>query len=212
MSDRHYTADRILKLLDFASSTPFEKEAETARRLAGELTKKANIGPLGSNLDCRRYIPFGRGTRWELAITSSLSELTSCMITVDSDLITYDLIGTVSNLDTLEYMLESVSQQRGQAWRRYKSRGGMDSFGSFCFGFAMALRQKIGTMVNMREVNKNGDMLQRWYEENIVHAKCIRSDYLKNMRATSIAGMNAGEAATLHHGLIGYRNGGGNDR
>jgi hypothetical protein len=146
--DQKRLADRILKLLALASSTTFAAEAETARRMADELMRTHNISlgpgkPAQSAIERRYYVPFAKGMRWEGIIACALADLCSCTIFFDSGtLAVYVLVGSIGNLDVLEYMLHEVNRQRIAAWLDYKGKGGADSFNKFCYGFAKAIENK----------------------------------------------------------------------
>jgi hypothetical protein len=158
--DQQRIADRIVKLLAVASSTTFAAEAATAQRLADELMATHNISlgpgkPAGDTIEVRQYVPFAKGMRWEGIIAGTLARLASCVIFFGEVLDHYSLVGTVFNLDVLEYMLHAVNGQRIAAWQRYKLGGGADSFNKFCYGFAQALAGKIGAIVDAEKVSAN---------------------------------------------------------
>jgi hypothetical protein len=107
-------ADRILKLLALANSTQFEAEASTARKLAEQLIAAHNItlGPGRPSQDT--IVPFAKGMRWEGKIAGALADVCACMIFFNSNtLAQYSLVGTIWNLDCLEYMLRASALRRG---------------------------------------------------------------------------------------------------
>ena len=112
------------------------------------------------------------------------------------------LVGTIVNLDMLEYMLHEVNQQRIAAWLKFKGSGGSDSFNKFCYGFAMALDKKVHQLVNGQRVNEEQKPLTLWYETNIIH-KPTNGTNLSSGPASSNAGMEAGKNASLHRGTMG---------
>lgn len=199
-------ADRIVKLLAVASSTTFAAEAETARRLAGELMKTHDVRPVagkpvGSALAYREYIPFAKGMRWEGIIASALGRLSSCMVFFGDDLDCYSLVGTNFNLDVLEYLLQAVNSQRIGAWTSYKASGGPDRFNQFCYGFATALKSKIENLVDHEHVDRTRTALVSWYEQTVLH-RAVESGSLAMGAASSDAGKDAGRSASLNRGTV----------
>ena len=114
----------------------------------------------------------------------------------------YALVGTIGNLDMLEYMLHEVNRQRIAAWLKYKGSGKSDSFNKFCYGFAQALKEKIDALVNRESVKAEHKRLTLWYEENVL-GKPVTWFNLSSGPASSEAGMKAGKNASLHRGAVG---------
>jgi Protein of unknown function (DUF2786) len=201
-------ADKILKLLAVASSTRFAEEADTARRMAEDLMRTHNVKlgpgkPSQDTIERREYVPFAKGMRWEGIIVGALSDLCSCAYffrkeTLDS----YALVGTIWNLDVLDYMVREVNRQRIAAWLAYKGSGQPDSFNKFCYGFAQALQNKIERLVNHEQVAQTSRALTLWYEMNVLHSK-VKSVSLAMGAASSQAGLAAGKDASLHRGALG---------
>lgn len=113
----------------------------------------------------------------------------------------YELVGTIWNLDVLEYMLREVNRQRIAAWLKYKGNNGPDRFNQFCYGFAQALKDKIQSLIVYEAVCATHAKLTLWYETNI--AKVGGSFALSMGRASSDAGLAAGKNAALHRGALG---------
>jgi hypothetical protein len=202
-----HLADRILKLLALASSTSFKAEAETARAMAAQLMQAHNISlgpgkPSQDTIECRNYVPFAKGSRWEGIIALAVAHLCSCTIFWDDGLDSYAFVGSIGNLDILDYMVREVSRQRIAAWMDYKMSGKPDSFHKFCYGFAQALSCKIDDLINQQQVQQNSNRLTGWYEINILHHPAQPMD-LSSGRASSQAGMAAGQSASLHRGSLG---------
>lgn len=198
-------ADRIVKLLAVAGSTTFAAEAETARRLAGDLMKTHAIDagegkPEGSAFAVRTYVPFAKGMRWEGMIVGALDDLTSCAMLYNDDLDRYWLIGANFDLDVFEYMLHAVNGQRIAAWTGYKAAGGADSFNKFCYGFAVALKDRISGLIDPQKAFARHDLLVDWYKQNI--APVEQGEPLAMGRSSSVAGMDAGRSASLHRGTL----------
>jgi hypothetical protein len=199
-------ADRILKLLALASSTTFTAEAQTARAMADKLMAEHNVKidgkPDQSNIERRDYTPFAKGMRWEGIIAGALADVCSSNIYFDSKVLDhYCLVGTVFNLDCLQYMLAEVNRQRIHAWLAYKGRAGSDSFNKFCYAFAIALERKCKALTP-HDASQNHDRLRLWYETNILHRK-VNSFDLAMGDPTSQAGAHAGANASLHRGALG---------
>jgi hypothetical protein len=202
-------ADRIMKLLALANSTTFSAEAQSARAVAEELMRTHSITlgpgkPSQETIECRTYVPFAKGMRWEGMIATALAKLCSCQIFFNSKTLDYyALVGTIWHLDMLEYMLQEVNRQRIRAWLEYKGSNGPDKFGKFCYGFAKALDDKILTMmVNAGAVETHLAKLVVWYENNVIHRKAGTAT-LALGAASSAAGLAAGESASLHRGALG---------
>ena len=196
-----------MKLLAVASSTTFAAEAATARRLADELMATHNISlgpgkPAGDTIEVRQYVPFAKGMRWEGIIAGALANLAGCTVFFNGEVLNrYTLVGTVFNLEVLEYMLHAVNGQRIGAWQRYKLEGGTDSFNKFCYGFAVALSGKIEAMVDAERLSADVQVLTTWYEQNVLGQPVVPVD-LSMGRASSAAGMEAGGNASLHRGTV----------
>jgi len=205
--DQKRLADRILKLLALANSTSFAAEAETARTMAADLMRAHNISlgpgkPSQDTIECREHVPYAKGAKWEGIIIFALTHLCSCTALWWESLDHYRLVGSIGNLDMLDYMLREVSRQRIAAWMDYKMRSQPDSFHKFCFGFARALSDKIETMVDRKQVSATNKRLLLWYETNVDRYNSNDSDPFSG-RASSQAGMDAGENASLHRGSLG---------
>jgi hypothetical protein len=57
-------------------------------------------------------------------IAGALADVCACMIFFNSNtLAQHSLVGTIWNLDCLEYMLREVNRQRIAAWMKYKGEG-----------------------------------------------------------------------------------------
>lgn len=218
-------ADRILKLLALASSTTFAAEAASARALAAELMRAHNIAPgvagkpAQSDYAYRLHIPFGKGMRWELIITEALGMLCSCCVFFQDHIygdeaprrepsnnklipvaaFGFKLVGTIGNLDMLEYMLAEVGRQRAAAWMNYKMQRKPDSFHKFCFGFARALMDRIRGLVDWETMRAEQARAKAWYEE---HFGKVTDVHLHHGRASSEAGMAAGAGASLTRGAL----------
>jgi Protein of unknown function (DUF2786) len=207
--ERKRLADRILKLLALASSTSFAAEAETARTMAADLMRAHNISlgpgkPSQDTIECREHVPYAKGTRWEGIIVGSLADLCSCTIFFNSRRLDhYALVGAIGNLDILDYMVREIARQRIAAWMNYKMSGEPDSFHKFCYGFAQALSSKIKTLIDQQQLGKNRAQLTLWYETNILHGPTAEPFCLSSGRASSEAGMDAGQNASLHRGSLG---------
>ena len=203
--ERQRIADRIAKLLALADSTTFAAEADTARRLAGELMSvhevSPGVKPAGEDIECRSYRPFAKGMRWEGIIADALGKLVCCNVFFGDALDCYTLVGTRFNLDILEYMLHAVNGQRIGAWTAYKARGGADSFHKFCYGFAQALDDKIDRLADVARLRAIRPVLTLWYETNVVH-KSVEPTELSTGAASCAAGINAGGSASLHRGTV----------
>jgi hypothetical protein len=204
--DQKKIADKIIALLALASSTTFAAEAETARRLAEQLLQKHNImlgpgKPSQDTIEMRDYVPFAKGMRWEGIIAGALAKLCSCNIYFNAKLLDeYALVGTIWNLDCLEYMLHEVNRQRIRAWLKYKGENGADRFNQFCYGFAKALEAKIEQVVNRDAYLKNHAALKLWYEAKFGKTSTLN---LSMGAASSEAGLAAGKDASLHRGAVG---------
>jgi hypothetical protein len=206
--DRKALADRILKLLALASSTTFTAEAQSARDAAERLMAAHNISldpgkPSQDTIEMRQYKPFAKGMRWEGMIANALGELCACKVFFDSrTLDNYELVGTISNLDVLDYMLREVNRQRISAWMNYKAAGVHDSFNKFCYGFAVALENKIDSVTRYGMLTaQERAKLKLWYEEKI--GQKTQSFSLGMGSASSGAGLDAGKNASLHRGALG---------
>jgi hypothetical protein len=198
-------ADRILKLLALASSTNFAAEAENARRMADELVRAHNISlgpgkPSQDTIEVRDYTPFAKGMRWEGIIAVAVANLCMCSVFWDDGYTSYSFVGTIWNLDCLDYMVREANRQRIAAWLDYK-RTGADSFNKFCYGFATALKDKIQRITDTVSVHANDAKLTLWYE-NYLGIK-VQPSSLSMGAASSEAGMAAGDGASLHRGALG---------
>jgi hypothetical protein len=207
-TDTKRLADRILKLLALASSSQFAAEAATAKAMADDLMRTHNISldtskPPQDTIEIRSYTPFAKGMKWEGIIVDAIADLTSCSFFFSNRLDHYTLVGSIWNLDILEYMLHEIHRQRIVAWLAYKGQGGPDSFNKFCFGYARALETKIASLVNAGQVIAKTAELRHWYEDNILGKKTTLSGALHAGRASSAAGMAAGGDASLHRGALG---------
>src|SRR5262245_15461362 len=197
-------ADRIIKLLALANSTTFEAEAKTARSMAEELMRVHNVSidpgkPAQDAMGVREYVPFAKGMRWEGIIAGALATLCSCEVFFDHRVLDhYTLVGVIGNLDVLDYMLREVNRQRIAAWLKYKGAAGEDSFNKFCYGFAQGLQGRIAEL----ELPSDRERLILWYETNVLHKPVLTHD-LSSGRASSEAGLAAGEGASLHRGALG---------
>lgn len=199
--------DRITKLLALAGSTTFSAEAQTAREMADKLMAEHKIvvgeKPGQDTIELRMYTPFAKGARWEGMIVCALANVCSCEVFFQTETLTfYKLVGTIWNLDCLQYMLGEVNRQRIDAWLQYKGRQGPDSFHKFCYGFAKALEDKCNRIVNMPVLAKTKNMLILWYETTVLHHKVSYAE-LTLGRAGSDAGVSAGSGASLHRGALG---------
>jgi hypothetical protein len=207
--DQKRLADRILKLLALAGSTSFAAEAETARTMAEDLIKRHNISltdiagkPAQNTIERREYIPFAKGMRWEGMIVSAITDLCSCVFFFDSETLdSYELVGSIWNLDIVEYMLREVNRQRIVAWLNYKVSG-PDSFNKFCYGFAQALQSKINSIASTN-LDQEQSALTLWYETNYLHGNKTEAFQLANGQAKSQAGIAAGDNTSLHRGALG---------
>jgi hypothetical protein len=204
--ERQRLVDRILKLLALANSTTFAGEADNARRMAEQLIEAHNVTlgpgkPAQDAIERRLYRPFAVGMRWEAIIADALSDLCSCLMLFRDALDEFTLVGSVMNLDALEYMLREVNRQRIAAWLQYKASQGPDSFHKFCYGFAMALRDKIVLIIDQRTLDKAQHAARTWYLANV--GPIGKGSSLAMGRASSQAGEAAGKGASLHRGAVG---------
>ena len=202
-------ADRILKLLALANSTTFAAEAATARAMAAELMERHNIAvsvdgkPGQDAIEWRYHVPWAKGARWEGIIIAAISDLCSCATFFNHrDYASYALVGSVGDLDMLQYMLGEVNRQRIRSWLDYKMSAQPDSFHKFCYGFAVALRERIDGMLDMALLEPRHEALALWYETNVLHRK-LNKHSLSMGNASSAAGREAGEGASLHRGSLG---------
>jgi hypothetical protein len=146
--EQKHLADRIIKLLALANSTTFAAEAQSARAIADQLMRVHNINlgpgkPSQETIECHEYIPFAKKMRWEGIIAGALSDLCSCIIFFDDETLdSYDLVGTISNLDVCEYMLREINRQRIRAWLKYKGENGADSFQSILLWFRTSTQEE----------------------------------------------------------------------
>jgi hypothetical protein len=201
--ERKRIADKIIKLLALASSTTFAAEAASARKLAQEMMLANNIdAPTGETFECREYVPFAKGMRWEGMIASALGRLCNCAVFfVKEKLDAYTLVGSKLDLDILDYMLREVNRQRIAAWLEYKGGGGADKFNSFCYAFAKALNEKTDKLLSSN-YDQHHDTIVLWYETNLLGRKSVGST-LEMGAAKSEAGIAAGTDASLHRGSLG---------
>src|SRR5215469_1392923 len=209
-------ADKIVALLALASSTTFAAEAETARRLADELMAKHKIEqtalgggkPSQDTIEVREYwtprfcvFASGETAKWHSSIVMTLVDFCSCAYVYRGDYIWWAFIGTIWNLDILEYMLSEIGRQRQTAWLSHKRLEEHDSFHRFCFGFAESLKSKIDAIIDHDKVRQSHTALIIWYESK--HGKVAHGDGLHLGRASSEAGIAAGKDASLHRGAVG---------
>jgi hypothetical protein len=206
--DQKRLADRVIKLLALASSSTFAAEAQTARSMAEELMRTHNINlgpgkPTQDTIEWREYTAFAKGMRWEGIIAGSLVDLCFCMMFFNSKKLDhYVLVGSIGNLDVLDYMLREVNRQRIVAWLKYKGENGPDSFNQFCYGFAKALEDKIDALNGGAKLEEMQAKLTLWYETNVLGHKCSTTS-LSMGAASSDAGLAAGKDACLHRGALG---------
>jgi hypothetical protein len=166
-------ADKILRLLAVAASTTFAAEADTARKLAEQLIAQHNIRlapgkPSQDTIECREFKPAFNGARWEGVLIEALTMLCSCRMFFNHEKLDhYSLVGTIWNLDCLEYMLRETNRQRQRAWLNYKSSGGGDKFYQFCYGYAKALASKVDKIIKPSYWGITYQLVT-WYEENIL--------------------------------------------
>ena len=211
-------ANKIVALLALASSTTFAAEAETARRLAEQLMTKhkieASLGEFNQDtIEIRTHSTPSyamwkhsdndepESTNWYVLILSALCDFCSCTYVYRGKHITYEIIGTVWNLDVMAYMLHEIDRQRQRAWFTHKRLEDHDNFHRFCYGYASALTEKIAQITDSLYLQKNKHALITWYESQFGLVE--RSpDELSLGFAHSEAGLVAGKGASLHRGTV----------
>jgi hypothetical protein len=221
-AEKQKIAAKILKLIALADGTTFAAEAEAARRMAADLRAAYGIAAgAGASKDrtvieVRKYTPFAKGARWEAIIAGALADLCGCAmffgdvyrtdyrkpeggirLTTNADLA---LVGAISDLDMLFFMLPELHRQRIVAWTDYRISGS-DSFHKFCYGFAKALNARISQLTEKWHESDQRKQLVAWFEAYLGH-KLKNADILGG-RASSEAGTEAGRTASLHRGTLG---------
>jgi hypothetical protein len=207
--DRKKLLDKILKLFALASNaSSYAGEAANAKTAAEMLMAKHNIS-LGEKEDrnalkIEHYTPWAKGAQWEFDIVAALTKLCGCAIYFYGDFERYVLVGRVTDLEGLRYLIGAISNQRIAAWLNYKRRrDGSDNLWAFCYAFAQALQSKIDALlVGATEIAAAREKARLWFESTHPINKNSDHDWITG-RASSAAGGQAGANASLARGAIG---------
>lgn len=206
-ADRARLIERIMKLLALAAGTSFATEAETARKLAADLMAKHNIDSVNAPKDRRvmataRYKPFMPDAMWEFTLVQAVTKLCGCAFYWNGDQTHFDrftIVGLTPDVEAAGYIMGQLNRQRMQKWLEYKTHG-LDGFGKFSFGFARGVEAKINQILRSAPaMAASTNKARLWYE--------TRHDVDKHIvqfgRASSSAGLGAGESASFHRGEMG---------
>jgi hypothetical protein len=204
---RQQLIDRIMKLLALAAGTAFKAEAETARALAAELMAKHNIDSVDAPKDravmiVENYTPFMQDAMWEFILVESVTRLCGCGMFWKGDkehFKLFQIVGMTPDVEAACYILTKLNQQRMRGWIEYKQHGA-DGFGKFCFGFAKGVEGKIKEILRSAPaIAKNTEAACLWYRSQ----HDVKNHSVHFGRASSNAGLGAGESASFYRGEMG---------
>jgi hypothetical protein len=199
--------DRVLKLYALAAGTSFDHEAATARAMAEALIAKHNISLPSvkdrTAFDSVDYWPHFKGARWEWLLANWAAKACGCdafFNTVGEELSKFALVGTVADLETCQYLLAMLHEQRMRDWMRAKREGSSDSFYSFCFSFVRGVEQNIRARLTSHERERT-EQAHLWWDKQCGGIKM--TDLGIHGDGRSEAGRAAGRSASLHRGNLG---------
>ena len=208
--------DRVTKLFALADSTLHEAEATNARKMAVELLTKHNLSLNQTEVDKQEHITISSiiGTRlfeYDKTLNQILAQFTGVFIYISKEKDNrqvFNYIGTPSNLQAFQYILQIVTQQRTASFTTWTSsldfQDNPDRFG-WKNGFSLGVYEKCRELTDqMKEkVEEKGLVVinESLAAKNSMENSILLSTGNRGNQRTTSVGFEAGKVVSFNKGV-----------